>query len=106
ETAKNSKSKTDNQALEEQSIFSEKVIHISEQTLSRDEAIDQLIENLNEQGYITDQSQLKSDVLKREMESTTAIGMNVAIPHAKSAAVKTPIVAVMNNKQGVKWESL
>ncbi|MGI2303167.1 fructose-specific PTS transporter subunit EIIC [Staphylococcus cohnii] len=106
ETAKNSASKTDNQALEEQSVFSEEVIHISEQTLSRDEAIDQLIEYLNEQGYSTDQSQLKSDVLKREMESTTAIGMNVAIPHAKSDAVKTPIVAVMNNKQGVKWESL
>ena len=67
ETAKNSASKTDNQALEEQSVFSEEVIHISEQTLSRDEAIDQLIEYLNEQGYITDQSQLKSDVLKREM---------------------------------------
>lgn len=106
ETAKNDTSMTDNQALEEQSVFSEEVIHISDQTLSRDEAIDQLIENLNEQGYITDQSQLKSDVLKREMESTTAIGMNVAIPHAKSDAVKTPIVAVMNNKQGVKWESL
>lgn len=56
----------DNQALEEQSVFSEQVIHISKQTLSRDEAIDQLIENLNEQGYITDQSQLKSDVLKRD----------------------------------------
>lgn len=32
--------------------------------------------------------------------------MNVAIPHAKSDAVKAPIVAVMNNKQGVEWESL
>lgn len=106
ETEKNSVSTMDNQALEEQSVFSEQVIHISKQTLSRDEAIDQLIENLNEQGYITDQSQLKSDVLKREMESTTAIGMNVAIPHAKSDAVKAPIVAVINNKHGVKWESL
>lgn len=106
ETEKNSVSTMDNQALEEQSVFSEQVIHISKQTLSRDEAIDQLIENLNEQGYITDQSQLKSDVLKREMELTTAIGMNVAIPHAKSDAVKAPIVAVMNNKHGVKWESL
>ncbi|SCS23704.1 putative fructose phosphotransferase system enzyme fruA [Staphylococcus cohnii subsp. cohnii] len=106
ETEKNNVSTMDNQALEEQSVFSEQVIHISKQTLSRDEAIDQLIENLNEQGYITDQSQLKSDVLKREMESTTAIGMNVAIPHAKSDAVKAPIVAVMNNKHGVKWESL
>jgi mannitol/fructose-specific phosphotransferase system IIA component (Ntr-type) len=28
------------------------------------------------------------------MESTTAIGMNVAIPHAKSDVVKQPIVAV------------
>src|SRR5699024_441428 len=62
--------------------------------------------NLNEQGYITDQSELKSAVLKREMETTTAIGMNVAIPHAKSDAVKAPIVVVMNNKHGVKWESL
>ena len=94
------------QTSEANSIFNEKVIHISEQSLSRDEAIDQLIENLNEHGYITDKAQLKTDVLKRESESTTAIGMNVAIPHAKSDAVKAPIVAVMNNKQGVEWESL
>ncbi|MBO1220900.1 fructose-specific PTS transporter subunit EIIC [Staphylococcus nepalensis] len=94
------------QTSEVNSVFNEKVIHISEQSLSRDEAIDQLIENLNEHGYITDKAQLKTDVLKRESESTTAIGMNVAIPHAKSDAVKAPIVAVMNNKQGVEWESL
>ncbi len=94
------------QTSEANSVFNEKVIHISEQSLSRDEAIDQLIENLNEHGYITDKAQLKIDVLKRESESTTAIGMNVAIPHAKSDAVKAPIVAVMNNKQGVEWESL
>lgn len=94
------------QTSEANSVFNEKVIHIFEQSLSRDEAIDQLIENLNEHGYITDKAQLKTDVLKRESESTTAIGMNVAIPHAKSDAVKAPIVAVMNNKQGVEWESL
>ncbi len=40
------------------------------------------------------------------MESTTAIGMNVAIPHAKSDVVKQPIVAVMKNNHGVKWDSL
>mgnify|MGYP000104486580 FL=1 len=32
--------------------------------------------------------------------------MNVAIPHAKSHAVKRPIVAVLNHKAGVEWESL
>lgn len=48
----------------------------------------------------------KNAILEREMESTTAIGMNVAIPHAKSDVVKQPIVAVMKNNHGVKWESL
>src|SRR5699024_12593375 len=51
-------------------------------------------------------AKLESDVMKREMESTTAMGMNVATPHAKADAAKAPIVAVMNNKHGVKWESL
>ena len=42
----------------------------------------------------------------REAESTTAIGMNVAIPHAKSSAVNQPAVAVMQNRKGIQWESL
>ncbi|WP_427706162.1 fructose-specific PTS transporter subunit EIIC [Staphylococcus sp. Mo2-6] len=87
-------------------VFQQEVIEISEKKLTRDEAIEHLVGQLNKYDYITDMERLKADVLKREMESTTAIGMNVAIPHAKSDAVKKPIVAVMNNKQGVNWDSL
>ncbi|ANQ65252.1 fructose-specific PTS transporter subunit EIIC [Staphylococcus equorum] len=87
-------------------VFQQEVIEISEKKLTRDEAIEHLVDQLNKYDYITDTERLKADVLKREMESTTAIGMNVAIPHAKSDAVKKPIVAVMNNKQGVNWDSL
>ena len=32
--------------------------------------------------------------------------MSVAIPHAKSKAVKRPVVAVMSHKKGIEWESL
>lgn len=87
-------------------VFQQEVIEISEKKLTRDEAIEHLVDQLDKYDYITDTERLKADVLKREMESTTAIGMNVAIPHAKSDAVKKPIVAVMNNKQGVNWDSL
>lgn len=87
-------------------VFQQEVIEISEKKLTRDEAIEHLVNQLDKYDYITDMERLKADVLKREMESTTAIGMNVAIPHAKSDAVKKPIVAVMNNKQGVNWDSL
>lgn len=90
----------------EPDVFDEKVIQITDTKLTRDEAIDQLINQLDNYQYITDKLQLKGDVLKREAQSTTAIGMNVAIPHAKSTAVKRPIVAVMNNKSGINWDSL
>lgn len=102
EEKEDKKSTTD----DEIEVFQQEVIEISEKKLTRDEAIEHLVDQLDKYDYITDMEKLKADVLKREMESTTAIGMNVAIPHAKSDAVKKPIVAVMNNKQGVNWDSL
>ncbi|XVL42623.1 fructose-specific PTS transporter subunit EIIC [Staphylococcus equorum] len=108
-TAQNSaEEKEDKQSTtdDEIEVFQQEVIEISEKKLTRDEAIEHLVDQLDKYDYITDMEKLKADVLKREMESTTAIGMNVAIPHAKSDVVKKPIVAVMNNKQGVNWDSL
>lgn len=108
-TAQNSaEEKEDKQSTtdDEIEVFQQEVIEISEKKLTRDEAIEHLVDQLDKYDYITDTEKLKADVLKREMESTTAIGMNVAVPHAKSDAVKKPIVAVMNNKQGVNWDSL
>ncbi|MGO2040860.1 MAG: fructose-specific PTS transporter subunit EIIC, partial [Staphylococcus equorum] len=108
-TAQNSaEEKEDKQSTtdDEIEVFQQEVIEISEKKLTRDEAIEHLVVQLDKYDYITDAEKLKADVLKREMESTTAIGMNVAVPHAKSDAVKKPIVAVMNNKQGVNWDSL
>ncbi len=60
-----------------------------------------LIHKLKICRYANNTSHLKNAILEREMESTTAIGMNVAIPHAKSDVVKQPIVAVMKNNHGV-----
>jgi len=91
---------------ESEQVFHEKVITIEDAEMSRDDAIDKLIHNLKHHNFIDDEKALKEAVLKRESESTTAIGMNVAIPHAKSNVVKQPVVAVLNNKQGVEWESL
>ncbi len=97
----NDETKTDSEQ-----VFHEKVITIEDAEMSRDDAIDKLIHNLKYHNFIDDEETLKEAVLKRESESTTAIGMNVAIPHAKSNVVKQPVVAVLKNKHGVEWESL
>ena len=42
----------------------------------------------------------KKGVFAREEESTTGIGEGIAIPHAKTAAVKAPGLAAMVVKEG------
>ncbi|SCT94494.1 PTS system mannose-specific IIB component/PTS system mannose-specific IIC component/PTS system mannose-specific IIA component [Staphylococcus xylosus] len=100
------KEKTTEQINNTVDVFDKNVIKIVDKKNTRDEAIDDLIDQLDKNDYITDKKELKDAVLKREAEATTAIGMHVAIPHAKSSAVKQPVVAVMNNKYGIDWESL
>lgn len=100
------KEKTTEQINNTVDVFDKNVIEIVDKKNTRDEAIDDLIDQLDKNDYITDKKELKDAVLKREAEATTAIGMHVAIPHAKSSAVKQPVVAVMNNKHGIDWESL
>lgn len=102
---KETSNSNDETQTESEQVFHEKVITIEDAEMSRDDAIDKLIHNLKHHNFIDDEETLKEAVLKRESESTTAIGMNVAIPHAKSNVVKQPVVAVLNNKHGVEWKA-
>ena len=91
---------------DDKAIFDKAVIEIRTGHMTRDTAIEQLIEKLVAQGYVTDKTTLKTAILERESQSTTAIGMSIAMPHAKSNVVKRPIVAVLKHDTGVQWESL
>ncbi|ANZ34414.1 PTS fructose transporter subunit IIABC [Staphylococcus carnosus] len=95
-----------NEQKDDDSVFHKDLIELRQESMQRDNAIDQLLEKLKDAGYIESLDKVKEAVLQREAESTTAIGMNVAIPHAKSDAVKQPAVAVLQDKQGIEWESL
>ncbi|WP_413375611.1 fructose-specific PTS transporter subunit EIIC [Alkalihalobacillus sp. 1P02AB] len=73
---------------------------------TRDDVIDELIKKLDKTGVLTSESDFKQAILAREAESTTGLGMNIAIPHGKSKAVKRPTVAFGIKQEGVDWSSL
>ncbi|MBI5974862.1 fructose-specific PTS transporter subunit EIIC [Staphylococcus canis] len=91
---------------DDDAVFHRDLIERVNTSMTRDDAIDQLLHNMAQQHYIRDFDTVKNAILERERASTTAIGMNVAIPHAKSDAVVKPVVAVLQNQNGVEWESL
>ncbi|MCM3090742.1 MULTISPECIES: PTS fructose transporter subunit IIABC [unclassified Cytobacillus] len=73
---------------------------------TRDEVIDELIGHFDKSGILSSKSEFKQAILNREAQSSTGLGMNIAIPHGKSNAVKRPAVAFGIKRDGVDWRSL
>ncbi len=73
---------------------------------SKSEAIDMLIDLQVKGGNIADKEAYKKGILAREEKGSTAVGEGIAIPHAKSEAVKAPSLAAMTVPDGVDYEAL
>ncbi len=73
---------------------------------TKEEAIEELIDLQVKGGKIADREAYKEGILAREAMSTTAVGEGIAIPHAKSDAVKAPSLAAMTVPNGVDYEAM
>lgn len=73
---------------------------------SKTEAIDMLVDLQDKGGRIADKEAYKKGILAREAMSSTAVGEGIAIPHAKSEAVKAPSLAAMTVPDGVDYEAM
>ena len=73
---------------------------------SKNEAIDMLVDLQVKGGSIIDKDAYKKGILAREEKGSTAVGEGIAIPHAKSEAVKAPSLAAMTVPNGVDYEAL
>ena len=65
-----------------------------------------LVDLQDKGGRIADKEAYKKGILAREAMSSTAVGEGIAIPHAKSEAVKAPSLAAMTVPDGVDYEAM
>lgn len=75
-------------------------------TDSKEALYDKLIDLQSKAGNISDKAQYKKDLFLRDEEGPTAIGDGVAIPHAKSAAVKNPGLAAVTVPKGIDLDAM
>ena len=73
---------------------------------TKEEAINKLVDLMNDTGRLNDKEAYKEAVLARESLSTTGIGDNIAIPHAKTTAVKEAGLSAMILADGIDYDSL
>ncbi|KAB2456852.1 PTS fructose transporter subunit IIC [Bacillus sp. CH126_4D] len=74
--------------------------------LNKEAVIDELVEKLDGANRLSSKAEFKEAILKRESQSTTGIGEGIAIPHAKTKAVKQPAICFGRSVSGINYESL
>ena len=72
---------------------------------NKNEALDKLTTMLVEKNVIKSKDNFLNALLAREAQSTTGVGENVAIPHAKSADFDKAMIVYAKSNEGVEWES-
>lgn len=87
-------------------LLSKESIMLNGTPKTKSEAIDMLVDLQVKSGKIADKAEYKKGILAREQMSSTAVGEGIAIPHAKSTAVKAPSLAAMTVPSGVDYEAL
>jgi len=87
-------------------LLTQETILLNVEGTQKIDAINQLVDTLNNAGKLADKEEYKKAILKREEQSTTGIGEGIAIPHAKTGAVKNPAIAFGRSVDGLDYESL
>lgn len=87
-------------------ILSKDLIEVNLKSQTMDAVMNEMIDKLAKAGIVESKDAFKQAILQREEQSTTGIGMHIAIPHGKSNTVKRPAVVFGLHREGVDWNSV
>ncbi|MEL4359239.1 MULTISPECIES: fructose-specific PTS transporter subunit EIIC [unclassified Luteococcus] len=82
-----------------------RTVELNAAPTSRDEAIRMLVEVAGRSGKVTDPEAVAAEAIRREGQFSTAVGNQIAIPHAKTDGVSSPVVAFARSANGIDWAS-
>lgn len=87
-------------------VLKENMIFLNFEASNKEEAIEKFINSLEKTGTIKEPNALKDALLEREKLGTTGIGQGIAMPHARSSAIKDLTVAFFRSEKGIDFKSM
>ena len=87
-------------------LLSKDSIRLNGKASGKKAVIDAMVLLMEKGNHLRDARRYKEAVFDREAQGSTGIGDGVAIPHAKTDAVKSPGLAAMTLPEGAEFESL
>ncbi len=89
-----------------QDLLNKNVMILDLQARTKEDAIDEMINRLVEEGVVSDFATFKEGIMAREALTSTGLGDGIAMPHSKNTAVVEPTVLFAKSSSGVDYEAL
>lgn len=86
--------------------LTEQTVKVQLDSADKDSAIREMANLLAATGKVNDVEELVQTALRREAQGTTGLGEEIAIPHAKTDAVTTPVVGFARSAEGIEWGAI
>lgn len=86
--------------------LTEQTVKVQLDSTEKDSAIREMANLLAATGKVNDVEELVRTALRREEQGTTGLGEEIAIPHAKTDAVTSPVVGFARSAEGIEWGAL
>ncbi|MFE6166002.1 fructose-specific PTS transporter subunit EIIC [Streptomyces sp. NPDC056486] len=86
--------------------LTEQTVKVQLDSADKDSAIREMANLLAATGKVTDVEELVRTALRREAQGTTGLGEEIAIPHAKTDAVTSPVVGFARSSEGIEWGAI
>lgn len=87
-------------------VLKENQIFLNFEAEDKEQAIEKFIAALEETGSIKEPDALKDAIFEREKLGTTGVGGGIAMPHARSSAIKDLTVAFFRSDKGIDFKSI
>lgn len=87
-------------------ILGKESIVVNLQVSNKDELLDKMLELAAKSGKVINLEAAKADVLERERVLSTGVGKGIAMPHAKTNAIKETTSSLATLKPPLDYDSL
>jgi len=87
-------------------FLDKKAIKVKLKSRTKEEVLEELVSLLEKTNQVTDRKEFLRVIQEREELGSTGIGYNIAIPHARSSAIKSLVGAFGISKEGIDFDAL
>ena len=81
-------------------------IMIDVQETDKEHLLSKMVERLDSCGLLINKEEAEHAIIAREQLMSTGVGNGIAIPHAKTDAVKSIVLSVATIKNGINYKSV